>query len=117
MLVRFMSISFFQLTCVSGGEHSTGCSLPTVQAAAPCVNGHGVLYFFHSEGGTLSREPRSREARTSEITALLKAWGDGDQAAFDRLAEHVYHELRLMARRYMKNEAQGHSMQATASGP
>lgn len=45
---------------------------------------------------------------------MLKAWGDGDQAAFDRLAEQVYPELRLMARRYMRNEAQGHSMQATA---
>jgi RNA polymerase sigma factor (TIGR02999 family) len=62
----------------------------------------------------LSREPRSREPCTSEITALLKAWGGGDQAALDRLAEQVYPELRQMARRYMRNEAQGHSMQATA---
>jgi RNA polymerase sigma factor (TIGR02999 family) len=30
------------------------------------------------------------------------------------MAEHVYPELRLMARRYMKNEAQGNSLQATA---
>jgi RNA polymerase sigma factor (TIGR02999 family) len=45
---------------------------------------------------------------------LLKAWGRGDAAALDRLAERVYPELRLMARRYMKNEARGHSLQATA---
>ena len=31
-----------------------------------------------------------------------------------RLAEHVYPELRVMARRYMQNEAQGNSLQATA---
>ncbi len=45
---------------------------------------------------------------------MLKAWAGGDGAALDRLAERVYPELRLMARRYMKNEAQGHSLQATA---
>jgi RNA polymerase sigma factor (TIGR02999 family) len=44
----------------------------------------------------------------------LKAWGDGDEAALGRLAEHVYPELRLMARRYMKNEARGNTLQATA---
>ena len=30
------------------------------------------------------------------------------------MAEYVYPELRLMARRYIKNEAQGNSLQATA---
>src|SRR3954465_6283843 len=54
------------------------------------------------------------DARTSEITNLLKAWGSGDEAALERLTEHDYPELRLMARRYMKNEAQGNSLQATA---
>ena len=44
---------------------------------------------------------------------MLKAWGSGDEAALVRLTEHVYPELRLMARRYMKNEAQGNSLQAT----
>ncbi len=55
----------------------------------------------------------SIDARTGEITYLLKAWGSGDEAALVRLTEHVYPELRLMARRYMKNEAQGNSLQAT----
>ena len=39
------------------------------------------------------------DARTAEITNLLKAWGSGDEAALARLTEHVYPELRLMARR------------------
>ena len=34
--------------------------------------------------------------------------------ALGRLAEHVYPELRLMARRYMKNEPRGNTLQATA---
>jgi RNA polymerase sigma factor (TIGR02999 family) len=54
------------------------------------------------------------DPRTEEITFLLKAWGGGDEAALARLTEHVYPELHLMARRYMKNEAQGNSLQATA---
>jgi RNA polymerase sigma factor (TIGR02999 family) len=55
-------------------------------------------------------------ASSAEITSLLKAWGSGDEAALSRLAEGVYHELRLMARRYMKNQRQGNTLQATALG-
>jgi RNA polymerase sigma factor (TIGR02999 family) len=56
----------------------------------------------------------SIDPRSTEITSLLKAWGSGDEAALGRLAEHVYPELRLMARRYMKNEGRGNTLQATA---
>jgi len=52
--------------------------------------------------------------RTEEITRLLKAWGSGDEAALARLTEHVYPELRRMARRYMKNEGKANTLQATA---
>ena len=44
----------------------------------------------------------------------MKAWGSGDEAALGQLAEHVYPELRRMARRYMKDEFQGNTLQATA---
>jgi RNA polymerase sigma factor (TIGR02999 family) len=50
----------------------------------------------------------------ADVTNLLKAWRDGDHAALDRLAERVYGELHLMARRFMKNERQGNTLQATA---
>src|SRR5438874_10603807 len=53
-------------------------------------------------------------APSAEITTLLKAWSGGDPAALERLAEQVYPELRLMARRYMKNERQGNTLQTTA---
>jgi RNA polymerase sigma factor (TIGR02999 family) len=49
-----------------------------------------------------------------EITSLLKAWAAGDQAALDELSRLVYGELRLMARRYVKNERPGNTIQATA---
>ena len=51
---------------------------------------------------------------SAEITTLLKAWSGGDEAALGRLAERVYPELRLMARRYMKNGDPGNTLQATA---
>jgi RNA polymerase sigma factor (TIGR02999 family) len=54
------------------------------------------------------------DARSSEITNLLKAWSGGDPDALERLAEQVYPELRLMARRYLKNERMGNTLQATA---
>jgi RNA polymerase sigma factor (TIGR02999 family) len=56
----------------------------------------------------------SIDTRSAEITGLLKAWGSGDQAALGRLAEHVYPELRQMARRYLKNERESNTLQATA---
>jgi len=55
------------------------------------------------------------DAPSAEITHLLKAWSGGDDpAALERLAAQVYPELRIMARRYMKNERVGNSLQATA---
>ena len=51
---------------------------------------------------------------SAEVTNLLRACSSGDHAALDRLAERVYGELHLMARRYMKNERQGNTLQTTA---
>jgi len=47
-------------------------------------------------------------------TALLLAWGQGDQAAFDQLVPLIHDELRKLARRQMSHERQGHTLQATA---
>jgi len=58
-------------------------------------------------------EPSVGES-SGDITALLRAWSGGDQAAFERLAPAVYAELRLIARGYMLHERQGHTLQATA---
>lgn len=66
------------------------------------------IFCTHRENGL------SIDARSAEITELLKAWGSGDKAALDRLAEHVYPEFRRIARRYMKNERQDNTLQATA---
>jgi RNA polymerase sigma factor (TIGR02999 family) len=53
-------------------------------------------------------------AESPEITALLKAWGSGDAAALNQLTPLVYEELRRLARRYMRNERAGNTLQTTA---
>jgi hypothetical protein len=39
---------------------------------------------------------------TAEVTVLLGAWGQDDQAALEQLTPLVYNELRRMARRYLE---------------
>lgn len=50
----------------------------------------------------------------ADITRLLKAWGRGDQEALDQLMPLVYAQLRAQARRYMRRERSGLTMQTTA---
>jgi len=49
-----------------------------------------------------------------DVTALLLAWGRGDETALEQLIPLVEHELRRIARRCMAGERAGHSLQATA---
>jgi RNA polymerase sigma factor (TIGR02999 family) len=48
------------------------------------------------------------------VTALLRAWSDGDGAALDSLVPVVEAELRRLARIYMKRERREHTLQPTA---
>jgi len=48
------------------------------------------------------------------ITSLLRAWGDGDAAALERLTPLVDAELRRLARIYMSRERKEHTLQPTA---
>src|SRR5271155_3380427 len=56
----------------------------------------------------------SGKTAVSDISTLLRAWSDGDQGALERLTPIVYDELRRLARRYMRGERPGHSLQTTA---
>jgi RNA polymerase sigma-70 factor (ECF subfamily) len=49
-----------------------------------------------------------------DISKLLRAWSDGDRGALERLTPIVYDELHRLARRYMRSERPGHSLQTTA---
>ena len=49
-----------------------------------------------------------------DVSALLRAWSDGDHRALDALTPIVYAELRRLAHRYMRRERADHSLQTTA---
>jgi RNA polymerase sigma factor (TIGR02999 family) len=49
-----------------------------------------------------------------DVTRLLVDWGNGDRAALDELTPLVYDELRRLARRYMRREGPGHTLQPSA---
>ena len=50
----------------------------------------------------------------AQVTRLLLAWNQGDDAALEELLPIVYAELRRLARGYMARERHGHTLQPTA---
>jgi RNA polymerase sigma factor (TIGR02999 family) len=53
-------------------------------------------------------------SEATDVSALLRAWSNGDQHALEVLTPIVYEELHRLARRYIRRERSGHSLQATA---
>ena len=51
---------------------------------------------------------------SQQITHLLLAWGQGDQAALEALMPLVYDELRKVAARHLRGQREGHTLQTTA---
>ena len=54
------------------------------------------------------------ESSPAQVTHLLLAWGQGDEAALDQLIPLVHAELRRIAQRQVGHERVGHTLQATA---
>src|ERR1043165_6415457 len=48
------------------------------------------------------------------VTQLLDRWNHGDPKALEELMPLIYEELRKMARRYMRQQNPGHTLQTTA---
>jgi RNA polymerase sigma-70 factor, ECF subfamily len=48
------------------------------------------------------------------VSLLLRQWGTGNQSSLDELIPLVEAELRQIARRYMRAERRGHTLQTTA---
>jgi len=57
----------------------------------------------------------SQESPTkTEVTQLLRAWGDGVEGALEQLAPLVENELHRLAHKYMSRERPGQTLQTTA---
>ncbi len=54
------------------------------------------------------------DASRSEVTRLLKEWGDGCHDAIDQLLPRIYAELRRLASSYLRRERPDHTLQPTA---
>jgi RNA polymerase sigma factor (TIGR02999 family) len=63
---------------------------------------------------TIAAAVPSRPDRQAAVTRLLSQWQSGDSRALERLTPLIYEELRDRARRYMRRERPGHTLQATA---
>jgi RNA polymerase sigma factor (TIGR02999 family) len=62
-------------------------------------------------GGPAASPPAVDRA---DVTGLLRAWDAGDRTALDALVPAVYAELRRQARRALRREGAGHTLQPTA---
>lgn len=51
---------------------------------------------------------------SDQVTRLLLEWGKGDEDALNRLIPLLHRDLLTIARRFMRGEKAGHSLQATA---
>ena len=54
------------------------------------------------------------EPSSKDVTQLLIAWGSGDPKALDELMPLVYNDLRRLAKRYIRGQRDGHTLQTTA---
>lgn len=54
------------------------------------------------------------ETSSQSVSLLLQRWSGGDNEALNELIPLVYAELRRMARRYMRRQVGGHTLQTTA---
>jgi RNA polymerase sigma-70 factor (ECF subfamily) len=91
-------------------NHKLNHALDDGGSIAECV------VFFQYSG---LRSPRLARASMAtpvnpDVTRLLKAWGDGDDAALAQLTPLVYDELHRMAQRCMGREQPGHTLQTSA---
>jgi len=54
------------------------------------------------------------KASREDVTNLLLAWGQGEKTALEKLIPSVYQELHRIARRHMRSQRPGHTLQTTA---
>ena len=67
-----------------------------------------------AQSPAVERAHATRPAGDVDVTGLLIAWGAGEPDAAEALLPVVYGELRREARRAMRREVAGHTLQPTA---
>lgn len=62
----------------------------------------------------MSEDAAVPQRHTRSVTELLTLWCEGDESALAQLTPLVHAELHRLARRQMRNERTGHTLQTTA---
>ena len=70
--------------------------------------------FFKACDGRNLTAQRMSSPDPKQITQLLIAWGQGDESARDQLIPLIYDELRRLARKHLRRERPGHTLQTSA---
>ncbi len=95
-------------------------------AAMPAIQDGPGLPIHHPRTGALPpcagvggkrQPPRSRSVDSmaqKHVTAILRAWRQGDREATEQLMSLVYDELRAMAAGYLRGERANHTLEPTA---
>jgi RNA polymerase sigma-70 factor (ECF subfamily) len=63
---------------------------------------------------TASQPMTSASNSRNEITAMLRAWSDGEEHASDELIRAVYDQLRRQARKQLRRERRDHTLDTAA---
>lgn len=79
-----------------------------------CMTATLLLCYPRIHDFYLNTRPYQKMENTEQITDLLAAWSNGDENSLERLLPMVEHELRRIARNYMRRENPNHTLQTTA---
>lgn len=100
--------------CATGAGRQGSGSTVSIPPDEPCGRGPGVSstarpgWVYPGSVATQGRLPHldrtmDAAATRSEITILLKLWGQGDESAQERLFPLIYDDLRRIARRHRRS--------------
>ena len=104
-----------------GDVAQAGCKLRLLPAGGPARRLRPTVH-IHTRKLDANRVIAKRRVElvstgmssTSDVTALLVAWAQGNQAAQSELMEVVYAELKRLAKAYLRREYANRSFAATA---
>jgi RNA polymerase sigma factor (TIGR02999 family) len=111
-LFPLVSDLFPSLTKARNFGESANVGEEVFEPVSNCLNAPPKLWYFCDV--TVLGEVFMGTHRPEEISRLLIAWGDGDQAALEELTPLVYEELHRLAHNYMSRERPDHTLQTTA---
>src|SRR5882724_12230016 len=113
---RFLLPVLLAETRTAGKSAHAGRDLQNAECLRMSHQAHWVIQSARPDTqlNPTNREVEVRTPSPHEVTGLLDAWSQGDQAALDKLTPLVYEDLRRRAHGYMKRQSPDHTLQTTA---